>query len=96
MHIDCKSKETAEKRAKRTEDIQKRDRYRKAHGIEDTQNVWGFGKRLQKVEKEGDDQAVVEGSTDGVKDGGEGQTEMQGVRRERRRRPVKRWFGIWE
>lgn len=87
--------------------MQKRDRYRKAHGIEDTQNVWGFGKRLEKVKEgeeggEGSDNA--EGTTEGGMGGGmaaEGGRTGDGAGRgdyvdfEGRRKPVKKWFGIW-
>ena len=51
MHVNQRSQATQAQRDRKMDDLQKRDRYRKAHGIEDTQYVFGFGRRLQKVEK---------------------------------------------
>jgi len=99
--------ETAERRRKKTEDMQKRDRYRKAHGIKDTQDVWGFGRRLEKVKegKEGTDGDVnAEGTAEGVMSEGmavEGSRTGDGagdggyVDFEGRKKPIKKWLGIW-
>ena len=106
MHVEAKSVEAAERRRKKTDDLQKRDRYRKAHGIEDTQNVWGFGRRLEKVKEKGDGEegsSVAAQKDVGVQAEeirGEGENAV-GKRGEyvdfegRRRRHIKKWFGIW-
>ena len=87
--------------------MQKRDRYRKAHGIEDTQNVWGFGRRMGKV-KEGEGGSEGSGNGEGTAEGltaegmapeggrpGEGATETAYVDFEGRKKPIKKWLGIW-
>lgn len=86
--------------------MQKRDRYRKAHGIEDTQYVWGFGRRLQKVkgrEEGSEGSGNAEGTAEGsmgegiVAEGGRSGDGAKGayVDFEGRKRPIKKWLGIW-
>lgn len=99
MHVAQRSEETAERRRKKLDDLQKRNAYRKAHGIKDPQGVWGFGKRLEyytdkeEVEKEWeaaqakDSSPVASGTA-----GGDGEYNDFA----RRRKPIKKWFGIWE
>ncbi len=87
--------------------MQKRNRYRKAHGIEDTQNVWGFGRRLEKV-KEGEEGSEGSGNAEETAEGlvGEGMAAEGGrtgdgagdgayVDFEGRKKPIKKWLGIW-
>ena len=68
LHTQRTSEETAERRRKKVEDVEKRRRYRKAHGLEK-------------------DQASESTSLD----------DSEGVYSdfEGRRRPIKKWFGIW-
>lgn len=106
LHVEARSIETAERRRKKTEDMQKRDRYRKAHGIKDTQNVWGFGKRLEKV-KEGEEASEGSDNAEGTAEGSMGEEiAAEGVRLgkgakgayvdyEGRKKPIKKWLGIW-
>ena len=89
----------AERRRKGLEDLEKRDAYRKAHGIRDAQGVWGFGRRLEyydtkeDIEKEFEKTAQAKDASS-VASGTElGDGEHKDVAG--RRRPVKKWFGIW-
>lgn len=91
------SAETAERRARRTEDVQKRAAYRKAHGLDNNE---GFGGWTAKTGSEmlgpgipvGD--VVLPQESNGE---GEGETsvvsEQQVVRHEKK--PLKKWLGIW-
>jgi hypothetical protein len=97
MHTDHISAETAERRRKKTEDVQKRAAYRKAHGIDNDQ---GFGGWLAKGEQEIPATAAVLGEDGGVSVTTEGavkQTEEKGVYVdfEGNKKPVKKWLGIW-
>ncbi|EEQ92512.1 uncharacterized protein BDCG_07632 [Blastomyces dermatitidis ER-3] len=86
MHADHQTLETAEKRKKKIDDVEKRRAYRQAHGLE----------------KKEEGEEVVEGdvataaAADGqlTVDGVDGENEEDGVVRERRR-PIKKWLGIW-
>ncbi|KAL9636292.1 MAG: hypothetical protein Q9204_002314 [Flavoplaca sp. TL-2023a] len=94
MHTDHISAETAKRRKKKVDDVQKRSRYRKAHGLEEEQGLGGWtaktdadslGPAIPTGDLPGDDaspQATVDKSTYVDFDG--------------KRRPVKRWLGIWE
>jgi hypothetical protein len=106
------SAETAEKRRRGVEDVQKRSTYRKAHGLED-ENAQGLGGWTAKSDGEVLGPAIKTGGTVGhpvdgvgvggdlVTDGGIGRSggdsrEMSiHAEWEGRRRPVKKWFGIW-
>lgn len=90
--------------------MQKRNAYRAAHGIRDPQGVWGFGKRLEyfadkeDMEKHSEpakhsEQAVQ--AEDAGPIAASPVPEKPEVRRgeyvdwEGKRKPVKKWFGIW-
>ncbi|PGG97737.1 hypothetical protein GX51_07181 [Blastomyces parvus] len=85
MHADHQTLETAEKRKKKTDDVEKRRAYRQAHGLEKKEEA-------EEVEEEGD--AAVAGDGQLAVDGASGENEEDGVVRERRR-PIKKWLGIW-
>ncbi|EDN10136.1 hypothetical protein I7I51_07027 [Histoplasma capsulatum] len=92
MHADHQTLETAEKRKKRTDDVEKRRAYRRAHGLEKEEGEEVVEKGVRAAEGEGERVAVV-AAADGqvVVDGADGEGEaVQG-----RRRPIKKWLGIW-
>jgi hypothetical protein len=78
------SQETAERRKKNIDDVQKKNSYRKAHGIVDEEGL-GPWKPLE------DRNALRHGA--GMTDGSAAENTY--VDWERKRRPVKKWLGIW-
>lgn len=86
-------------RQKRLDDVQKRNAYRKAHGIKDAQGVWGFGRRLEyydtkeDVEKEGEKTAQSEDASPVAAEASVGKDEY--VDWQGKKKPVKKWLGIW-
>ncbi|KAL8730301.1 MAG: hypothetical protein Q9166_004184 [cf. Caloplaca sp. 2 TL-2023] len=94
MSTDHITAETAARRKKKVDDVQKRSRYRKAHGLEDEQG-WGGWTAKNDVDSLGP--AIPTGDLpggDGSPEAAEDQSTY--VNPERKRRPVKRWLGIWE
>ena len=103
------SAETAEKRRRNVEDVQKRSTYRRAHGLED-ENSQGLGGWTARSDEEAlGPGARIDGAAGrpvGIEPGQEVEAEAAvrgGDRREGplnngegRRKPVKKWFGIWE
>lgn len=93
MHVEHVSRLTREKRHQRIEDAQKRRRYRIEHGLESPDEE---GLTLTKTAESGqvDDQspiaADVEDHQAAKNDASSAGDELQG-----RRRPVKKWLGIW-
>ncbi|KKZ65581.1 hypothetical protein EMCG_08584 [[Emmonsia] crescens] len=81
MHTDHQTLETAGKRKKRTDDVEKRRAYRRAHGLEKEEEVEGSG-------GEGEGDGVVAVAADG-------QNVVDGEVVQERRRPIKKWLGIW-
>ena len=65
LHTDHVSAETAERRRKKVDDVQKRSRYRKAHGLEKDQ---GFGGWTAKTDAELLGPAMSVGDSSGKKD----------------------------
>lgn len=100
MHVEQRSQEVAEMRQKRLDDIQKRNAYRKAHGIKDPQGVWGFGRRLEYYDSKEDVEKEV-GEVAQAGDASPVSTEPavaakgEYVDFEGKRKPLKKWFGIW-
>lgn len=99
LHTEYVSAETAERRRHKVEDVRKRAEYRKAHGLGQEEGVFGgwsarddgetlgMGAREagEAQEKVGEKvQEVVE------KVGGDEYVDFEG-----RKRPVKKWLGIW-
>ncbi|KAI4187365.1 MAG: hypothetical protein L6R41_002868 [Letrouitia leprolyta] len=113
LHTDHISAETAERRQKKADDVQKRSRYRKAHGLEDQQGFGGwtaksdaellgpalpsqdFSRQVGSPVKDtsAPDNAEIspEAAPTAVEDDHSAYVEPA-----RRKRPVKRWLGIWE
>lgn len=106
MHTEHITAETAERRKKKMDDVRKRAEYRKAHGLDQNQG-WvvrskGEGMNVGPV---GEGRVVgEEGGTsllgrikDGsaVGEGSEGEDKTAYTDFEGRRRPVKKWLGIW-
>ena len=97
--------ETAERRKKKVEDVEKRSKYRKAHGLENDQ---GFGGWTAKTDSELMGPALkLDGAVgEPVKAEGAGQEkgaaaavghgdEHTYVDFEGKKRPVRKWLGIW-
>lgn len=82
MHVAHESEVAREKRHRRIEDAEKRRQYRIAHGLEEP----GEGDAKVVAAAEGGEKAGAEAAPPG-KD--------EYVDWEGRRRPVKKWLGIW-
>ncbi|KAI9836898.1 MAG: hypothetical protein M1819_001063 [Sarea resinae] len=106
MHVAHVSAETSERRKRRVDDVEKRSAYRKAHGMEENDGGM-FGGWTAKTDAEalgpaleGDEgspvakQRAEENTASDVQeaeaDGKKSYTDFEG-----RRRPIKKWFGIW-
>ena len=79
------SEETAERRKRKIEEAQKRRTYRVAHGLESAD---GQGIEIADVGKTGVREEVAVGA-DSVGNA----AELTGF--EGKRKPIKKWFGIW-
>ncbi|EEP81594.1 conserved hypothetical protein [Uncinocarpus reesii 1704] len=99
MHADHVTLETTEKRKRNVDDVQKRKEYRIAHGLEE--------REVEPVQKEDDNspQRKEEGGSSeagavavaasGAQEGGEIGEGDTYVDWEGKKRPVKKWLGIW-
>ncbi|KAL8904916.1 MAG: hypothetical protein Q9207_002946 [Kuettlingeria erythrocarpa] len=109
LHTDYVSAETAEKRKKKADDMDKRSRYRKAHGLENelglgdlTANIDAklFGPALPHHAKsdrvEGPSGRVVRDAAEPESKKVPSPVEGSYADFEGKRRPIKRWLGIWE
>lgn len=88
MHVQHNSLETRQKRQRRVEDAEKRRQYRVAHGLEEP----------SAEDKEGESAAADGGEVVGVDEQSPVAVEEQAqefVDWEGKRRPVKKWLGIW-
>ncbi|RLL98559.1 hypothetical protein CFD26_106944 [Aspergillus turcosus] len=83
MHVQHNSMETREKRLKRVEDAEKRRQYRIAHGLEEPDE-----KTKAEAAEVVDDQSPVAVDVPAVGAG-------EYVDWEGKKRPVKKWLGIW-
>lgn len=87
MHSEHTTLEASERRKRGLADVDKRKSYRKAHGLEPD----------DEPEAEADDNSPTNDGVDGsivVAEGADaGAVGEDGT--ERKRRPVKKWFGIW-
>ncbi|KAL8659895.1 MAG: hypothetical protein Q9226_000189 [Calogaya cf. arnoldii] len=94
MHTDHVSAATAERRKKKVDDVQKRSRYRKAHGLEDEQGLGGW---TAKTDAESLGPAIPTGTLPEIDAASKAPVDRPAyVDVEGKRRPVKRWLGIWE
>ncbi|KAI9368443.1 hypothetical protein BJX61DRAFT_218912 [Aspergillus egyptiacus] len=92
MHVQHTSVETREKRHRRVEDAEKRRQFRIAHGLEEPSEE-------EKADR-GDAQVVDDQSPVAVEAlagaaGGQGAGKEEYIDWEGKRRPVKKWLGIW-
>lgn len=106
MHTLHVSAETAERRRKSVEDVRKRALYRKAHGLDKAQGLGGWtfkgdeellGPAIQSGRR-GDGDAGI--ASDPGRDGAvavDGPEPEDGVyvNFEGRKKPIKKWLGIW-
>lgn len=103
LHTEHISAVTAERRKKIVDDVVKRGAYRKAHGLDKEQGFGGWTVR-------GDENASgpslenneVQGENDGTQSSSAGNPPTEKAAQEvayadweGRRRPVKKWLGIW-
>lgn len=101
MDVAKTSAETALKRERNVEDLQKRSTYRRAHGLED-ENSQGLGGWTARSDEEsvgsgGGPVGVEPGQEVEAKVVVEGRDATEGPLKiwAGQRRPVKKWFGIW-
>lgn len=91
LHVDAVSKETAERRQRKVDDVLKRAEYRKAHGLE----TEGFGGWTAKTDEESlgpaipADGRVPAVATEGAIEGGAAEEQPKP------KKPLKKWLGIW-
>ncbi|KAI9842809.1 MAG: hypothetical protein M1837_006912 [Sclerophora amabilis] len=96
LHTAHKSEETAERRKKKVDDAMKRKQYRKAHGMDSAQGggVGGWFASLgEEPEKEEMANTTTDSSpttADAAADAAREYADFEG-----RKRPVKKWLGIW-
>ncbi|KAI4124633.1 MAG: hypothetical protein LQ347_005666 [Umbilicaria vellea] len=106
LHTEHITAETAERRRKKMDDVKKRAEYRKAHGLDENQrwvvrgkdegmNVGAVGERRVGGEESGTSLIGKIGDGNARETGIEGEDEHAYANFERRRRPVKKWLGIW-
>ena len=96
MHTAHTSAETAERRKRKLEEVQKRRAYRVAHGLEKADSQGMEMSEEGAVAVAGSvpgDEGEGEGREDGKEGGGGGKGEY--VDFEGRKRPIKKWLGIW-
>lgn len=103
LHVEHNSNLVAEQRRRKVEDVQKRSQYRKAHGLEGEngdgeggKGLFGWSAREKAPREEGDLQSPI--AVDAVVPGGTAAAAAEGdvyVDFEGKKRPVKKWFGIW-
>ncbi|KAL9015189.1 MAG: hypothetical protein Q9173_000192, partial [Seirophora scorigena] len=106
LHTDHVSAETAERRKRKVDDVQKRSRYRKAHGLEDEQGLGGWTAKTSHdslgpalVSQDLPDQIGASSSgkvqpskASAVTDDDQSSyADLEG-----KKRPIKKWLGIWE
>jgi hypothetical protein len=91
LHTAHVSAETAERRKRKVEDVQKRGEYRKKHGLE-TEGVGGW---TAKTDAEVLGPAIQTNEVDGalVLPVVEGEVTEEQVQRPKK--PLKKWLGIW-
>jgi hypothetical protein len=84
LHTAQVSAETAERRRRKVEDVQKRGDYRKAHGLDKEEGIGGW---TAKTDKEDLGPAIPLGGPDGK--------EGELVGEQLRKKPLRKWLGIW-
>ncbi|KAL3439421.1 hypothetical protein BDV09DRAFT_2007 [Aspergillus tetrazonus] len=87
MHVQHTSVETREKRMRAVEDAEKRRQFRIAHGLEEPSEQ-DLAKEAKQVEQMDDQSPIAPEARDGAGAG-------EYVDWEGKRRPIKKWLGIW-
>ncbi|MCJ1359125.1 MAG: hypothetical protein MMC33_009125 [Icmadophila ericetorum] len=97
LHVEKTSEEAAERRRKKLEDVRKRNAYKKAHALDGGDGKWKVRSEGEGLIMEGEGAAggagaegVVDGAVGAPAGGENGYTDFEG-----KRRPVKKWLGIW-
>lgn len=91
MHVQHESMLARERRQRRIEDAEKRRRYRIAHGLEEPGENAADGQSPAQAQAQSAGADAAEG--EGAGSGAAGRDEY--IDWEGRRRPVKKWLGIW-
>ncbi|KAL1620189.1 hypothetical protein SLS56_009780 [Neofusicoccum ribis] len=92
MHAEHVSAETAEKRRRKVEDVDKRAEYRRAHGLEEEESGLLKGLLGEGGKKGVEEVAGVDEQSPVAK---EEQAEFRDFEGKQTKRPVKKWLGIW-
>ncbi|KAL4781614.1 hypothetical protein BJX76DRAFT_11457 [Aspergillus varians] len=90
MHVQHSSMETREKRRRRVDDAEKRRQFRVAHGMEEPSEAERGEGGKEGVQDVVDDQSPIAIEAQGLGQGEEGFVDWEG-----KKRPVKKWLGIW-
>ena len=91
LHTAHVSAETAERRKRKVEDVQKRDEYRKKHGLE-TEGIGGWTAKTD-AEVLGPAIPIDESNSAVAIAGARGESTEEQVLRPKK--PLKKWLGIW-
>lgn len=91
LHVEQRSAKTAERRRQQMEDVQKQKEYRKAHGIEEHRLPFGLGVATP----EGDAQRASQHAEESPVAPLQSETEGQETLHDPKKRPIKKWLGIW-
>jgi hypothetical protein len=99
LHTEHNSAETAERRKRKVEDVQKRAEYRKAHGLEGGEGFGGWTARTN-AESLGPSIPVGEKIAAAAIAGSTGEAhavvgEVVHKDQEESKPPAKKWLGIW-
>lgn len=108
MHLAYVSAQTAERRKQKVDDVSKRSEYRKAHGIDQGEGI--FGGWTAKTDEESMGPALREGGAASLQEGGgsvalpvaddasptaTGEDSSVYADFEGNKRPARKWLGIW-
>ncbi|KAB2570754.1 Major facilitator superfamily [Lasiodiplodia theobromae] len=92
MHAEHVSQETAEKRKRKVEDVDKRAEFRRAHGIDEENTSLLRGWLGEPHEKKTE---VVEPEVQDAQSPVAKEEQFRDFEGKQQRRPVKKWLGIW-
>ena len=92
MHVQHNSLETRQKRQRRVEDAEKRRQYRVAHGMEEPS---AEDNKDGKIDAEGQEVVAVDDQSPVAVEEQVQKGQAEFVDWEGKRRPVKKWLGIW-
>lgn len=92
MHAEHVSQETAEKRKRKVDDVDKRAEFRRAHGIDEENTSLLRGWLSEPHEKKTE---VVEPEVQDAQSPVAKEEQFRDFEGKQQRRPVKKWLGIW-